>query len=104
MAQRILTMVWCLLAAGCSADREPGELFGPSEAGILVVDGLLIVDEPLPTIYVSRTVAANGSIQAGEVRVPGAVVELRQGSQTYVYRSAGNDVDFLPSDTMVIRA
>ena len=44
-----------LVLAGCAAERSPGELFGPTESGILVVDAQLIVDEPMPDIYLRRT-------------------------------------------------
>lgn len=39
--------------AGCSTDRDPDELFGPSEAGAPVVDTVLIVDAELPTVFLT---------------------------------------------------
>jgi hypothetical protein len=44
-----------LALAGCAAEREPGELFGPSDAGVLVVDATLIVDQEIPAIYFTET-------------------------------------------------
>ncbi len=44
-----------LVLGGCAAERGPGELFGPAEAGILVIDAQLIVDEPMPAVYLRRT-------------------------------------------------
>jgi hypothetical protein len=57
MKIRALFTAWALLLAGCSTDRQPGELFGPSEEGLLVVDAILLVDRPTPTIRLSRAVS-----------------------------------------------
>jgi hypothetical protein len=73
---------------GCSADREPGELFGPeSDTGTLVIDALLIVDRPLPAIYVRQTIAPGESYTASNVGVGGAAVTIRQGGTDYRYEA-----------------
>ncbi len=80
-------MLCCLLAAGCAANREPGELFGPSEAGTLVVDALLIVDHPLPDLFVRQTVAPGVRYIDAISAVTDAQVEVRQGAQVFRYRA-----------------
>ncbi len=80
-------MLCCLLAAGCAAEREPGELFGPSEAGTLVVDALLIVDHPLPDLFVRQTVAPGVRYTDAVSAVTDAHVEVRQGAQVFRYRT-----------------
>lgn len=65
--------------AGCAADREPGELFGPSAAGQLVVRSLLIVDAPLPEVRLSRTTAPDVVPDAGAAE-RNAVVRVRTGA------------------------
>ena len=44
-----------LLAAACAADREPGSLYGPGVGDLVVVDATLVVDRPLPDLFVRRT-------------------------------------------------
>jgi hypothetical protein len=75
-------------AAGCSADREPGELFGPeTEVGTLVIDALLIVDRPLPAIYIRQTLAPGERYTSANAGVAGASVTIRQGDRAYPYAS-----------------
>jgi len=52
----LLLLPLILTVAGCSPEREPGELFGPSESDVIVVDASLIVGRSLPFVYLSRTV------------------------------------------------
>jgi hypothetical protein len=54
---RALLLSAALLVGACSPERDAGELFGPSEAGLLVVDAQLIVGEPLPDLFLRRTAA-----------------------------------------------
>lgn len=83
--------------AACSADREPGELFGPTEAGVLVVDALLIVGEPLPELFLRRTADPGAVYEAAAQGVLVAEVRIRHGAGEVVYApdpdSAGR---FLP--------
>lgn len=82
-------MVGCLTALmGCKAERDPSSLFGPDASGVLVVDALLIVDQPLPQVLVSETVKANeGYLSRWEAGVGDAEVVITQGNQTFLYSS-----------------
>lgn len=70
--------------SGCAADRDPGELFGPSAAGQLVVQSLLIVDAPLPEVRLSRTTAPDVVPDAGAAESD-AVVRVRAGADVHEY-------------------
>ena len=84
---RLMVVACCLVMVACAADRGPGELFGPSTEGILVADALLIVDRPLPDLFVHET-AAPGVLYTREMAaVLGAEVEIRQGEQVFPYRA-----------------
>ena len=77
----------CLLGAAlaaCSTDRAPGELFGPSEEGLLVVEAILIVDATLPPIRLTRTVRPD--------RVPDAA--LGEAGASVVVRTAGRQIPY----------
>ena len=74
-----------LALLSCSADRDPGELFGPEESGLVVVDALLIVDEPLPDVFVRRTQPPGATYSREAAAVVDARVLLRQGRMQYAY-------------------
>ena len=80
-------MMGCLIAlVGCEAERDPSSLFGPDASGVLVVDALLIVDQPLPRVLISETVKANvGSFGRWEASVDDAEVVITQGERTFLY-------------------
>ena len=68
-------LAW-LLTSGCTPDRDPGSLFAPGQIDVPVVDALLIIDQPLPQILLSRTVAPDqpytfeaAAIRDADVRV-----------------------------------
>ncbi len=90
-------MVGCLIAlVGCKAERDPSSLFGPDASGVLVVDALLIVDQPLPRVLISQTVKANATSWSWNPwddweGVSDAEVVITLGNQTFLYRS-----DFAP--------
>ncbi|MCY3869790.1 MAG: DUF4249 family protein [Gemmatimonadetes bacterium] len=80
-------MMGCLIAlVGCKAERDPSSLFGPDASGVLVVDVLLIVDNPLPQVLVSETVKANVGYSKRWAGVGDAEVVISQGEQTFMYR------------------
>ncbi len=82
----VVLAVGCLmLLAGCEAERDPSSLFGPDASGVLVVDALLIVDQPLPQVLVSETVKANAGYSERWTGVGDAEVVIAQGEQTFVY-------------------
>jgi hypothetical protein len=74
-----------LLLTACSADRRPGELFGPAEEGTLVIDALLIVDRPLPDVFVRQTVRPNVLYSRAAAAVRGADATIRQGERVFRY-------------------
>ena len=84
--KRLMPIVFCALMAACSAERKPGELFGPAEPGTLVVDALLIVDHPLPDLFVRETVSPGEIYTRAGAAVTDAEVEIRQGDRTFRYR------------------
>ena len=86
---RIARLVWVLAflaLAGCSTEREPGDLFGTEfDTGRLVVDALLIVDRPLPEILISETIAPGRPITDSNSGVSGAQVTVQVDTETYAY-------------------
>lgn len=87
LAHRTTALALLMLLTACSADRKPGELFGPSEAGMLVIDAILIVDQPLPDLFLKRTIAPGATQTAEALAVDDAQVVLRAGDSTYRYAS-----------------
>jgi hypothetical protein len=74
-----------LVTFGCSTDREPGDLFAPNEVGTLVVDGALIVGNPFPVIYVSRTLSPGTTFDINTAGERDASVSIRVDSTTIEY-------------------
>ena len=109
--RRALALAGAFALPGCSTDRDPGELYGPSEADLVVVESVLIVDAPLPSLRLSRTVPPD-RIPTDDDAVSGAevTVSFRGGVIPYVestvrpgtYR-AGTSVDVLPSTEYRLR-
>ena len=75
------------LIVGCSADRKPGELYGPAEIGTLVIDALLIVDQPMPVVYVRETIPPGQRYTSENYGVSDAQVEIREADTVYRYRA-----------------
>ena len=74
-----------LVLTSCAADREPGSLFGPTAETEVVIDATLLVDQPLPDLFVRRTLSP-GQLYARDVAgVLDAQVVIRQGDQLYPY-------------------
>lgn len=81
---RYIFIVLCLTA--CAAERQPGELFGSVEEGSeLVVDGVLIVDQPLPELFVRRILPPGQTYSRDAAGVPDAQVRVFQGDQVFEY-------------------
>ena len=53
----LLALAACPAPGPLKADRDPDDLFGPSEDNVVVIDAILIVDAPLPPIDLRRTAA-----------------------------------------------
>ena len=83
-----------------AADRDPGELFGPAEEELIVVDAILIVGAPLPPVMLRRTEAPGVSYEAAAAGLTGAEVLIRSGDALFEYRAdpamAGR---YLPPDS-----
>ena len=75
-----------LSAGGCSTDRAPGELFGPSEAGLLVVDAHLIVDADFPDVWLSRASSLERPYSFQNAAEGGATVRIRTTEWSLPYR------------------
>jgi hypothetical protein len=81
---RYVFIVLCLTA--CAAERQPGELFGSVEEGSeLVVDGILLVDRPLPELFVRRTLPPGQVYSQDAAGVLDARVRVFQGDQIFEY-------------------
>ena len=70
-----------------AADRDPGELFGPAEEELIVVDAILIVGAPLPPVMLRRTEAPGVSYEAAAAGLTGAEVLIRRGDALFEYRA-----------------
>ena len=83
---RYLLIALCLTA--CAAERQPGDLFGSVEEGSeLVVDGILLVDQPLPELFVRRTLPPGQFYSRDAAGVLDAQVRVFQGDQIFEYAS-----------------
>ncbi len=81
---------------GCSGERDPASLFGPTERVTIVVDAVLYVDRALPEIIVTRTRAANIEFTEEGVSVNDAEVTVLQGLAEYRYKSVGHLGRYIP--------
>ena len=75
----LLPLLSCKAPGPLAADRDPDELFGPSEAN-------LIVDAPLPSVILRRTVAPGHSYSAAATALEGATVSIHSGDAVFNYR------------------
>lgn len=76
-----------IFASGCSPDRGPGELFGSVETGVLVIDGQLIVGQPLPDIFLRRTADPRQNYDAQAHGVRQAQITIFTGDRQIDYRA-----------------
>ena len=87
----------------CSADRTPGELFGPSEAGTLVVDAVLIVDQSLPPVHLYETAALDQPYQRSEVAVKDAKIIITTDQNSYEYQPVADSIGlYVPIESVMI--
>ena len=95
----LLPLLSCKAPRPLAADRDPDELFGPSEANLIVVDAILIVDAPLPSVILRRTVAPGRSYSAAATALEGATVSIHSGDAVFNYRPvSGKAGSYLPPD------
>ncbi len=76
----------CQAPGPLAANRDPAELFGPSEAGLIVVDAVLIVDAPLAPVVLRRTVAPGTPYSERGAALAGARVAIHSGDAAFNYR------------------
>jgi hypothetical protein len=72
------------LALAC-AERDPNDLFAP-EAGTIVVDAFLVVDQGFPQIVLSQTVAPNEPFSRDAAALLGATARISGGGITVDYQ------------------
>lgn len=78
-----------LVVSGCTPERDPNDLFAPQGVGVLVIDAVLIVEQPLPALRLSRTLAPNVPYTLENSGVTGATVVIQEVDGLYVvYREA----------------
>ena len=65
-----------LLLAACDPQRDPASLFAPLDVDVPVVDGVLVVGKPLPTILLSRTQPADRPYSFRDAAIREADVRL----------------------------
>ena len=82
----LLPLLACRAPKPLAADRDPNELFAPSEANLVVVDAILIVDAPLPPVVLRHTVAPGNAYSAAATALEGATVSIHRGDAVFNYR------------------
>ena len=87
MLLALAPLLSCDAPGPLKADRDPGELFGPGEETLIVVDAVLIVDAPLPPVLVRRTEAPGVRYDAAATGLTGAEVSMRSGDALFQYRA-----------------
>ncbi len=86
-----------------AADRDPDDLFGPSEDNLIVVDVILIVDSPLPSIFLRRTVRPGIPYVVEETALVGARVSIETDDAVFEYRSDPDTPGrYLPPDAALL--
>ncbi len=83
----LLPHLSCGAPGPLAADRDPDDLFGPSEDNLIVVDAILIVDAPLPSLFLRRTAPPGIPYAAEETALVGASVSIQIGDIVFDYRS-----------------
>lgn len=81
---------------GCTGERDPATLFGPSERVTIVVDAVLYVDRNMPEIIVTRTRTADSALTGDAAAVNDAEVTVIHGLAEYRYESVGHLGRYLP--------
>jgi hypothetical protein len=100
LMKKTMVVLICAVLASCAAEREPGELLGPSEEGVLVVDALLIVDRPMPDLFVRKTIGPGKRWTTEFLQVAGASVEIRQGDLVFPYQNVPETARYVATGTV----
>lgn len=86
-----------LFLTACAAERQPGELFGSVEKdNEFVVDGVLIVDQPLPELFVWRILPPGQTYDREAAGVSNAQVRILQEDQVFKYAPDSTPGRYLP--------
>ena len=111
------TWITCgaMLALACSTNRDDSEFFEPSAVGTLVLDALLVVGRPLPSVTLSRALsptvpytqeaaAESGATVRIFVLATGDVVDYRETARPGTYRAMDPFVIVAPNSTYEVTA
>ncbi len=83
--RRLLFLLPLLMA--CDTRRDAGDLFGPAVENTLVIDATLLVDQPLPDLFVWRTLAPHGEYSRQRAAVTDARVAVGAAGAAWSYRA-----------------
>ncbi|MFT5369179.1 MAG: hypothetical protein ACI8V2_004153 [Candidatus Latescibacterota bacterium] len=92
--KRMFLLLGLMLFVGCSTERDRASLFAPEEVGVLVVDALLIVDKPLPNLFVRETVTPDGIYFRDQAGVTDAEVVIAHNGEQYLYRHSPDSLGY----------
>lgn len=70
---------------GCDTSRDPAELVAPGSGGQLVLDAYLLVNLPIPPVFVRQTLPPNVPFTLEAAAIRGATVLLDDGTSTFTY-------------------
>jgi Domain of unknown function (DUF4249) len=74
-----------ILTAACTPERDESTLFSPEGINMLVVESVLIVDEPHPPLKLSRTQIPNAPYDVENAAVSGASITITSGGVPMPY-------------------
>jgi hypothetical protein len=98
-----LLLLPVLALVACEAERDPASLFAPGGVDVPVVDALLVVDEPLPVVILSRTQPPDRPYDILEAAIDDAQVRLVvAGTDTVRYGDASPGGRYWPPATAPI--
>ena len=81
-----IALMACDAPGPLKADRDPDDLFGPSEDHVVVVDAILMVDAPMPPIDLRRTAAPGTAYSREAAALADARVTVSSGGDVLDYR------------------
>jgi len=110
--KKMFLLLGLVMWMGCAAERDRESLFSPQEVGLLVVDALMIVDKPLPNLFVRETVTPDGIYLRDMAGVTDAEVVIVHNGDEYIYRHSPDSLGYylppanaplvLPGETYVL--
>jgi len=85
--ERVMQGMACgaLLVVGCSTNRDASEFFAPTEAGTLVVDGLMTVGRAFPNVTLSRALSPAAVYTREAAGERGATLRIRSLATEQVF-------------------